>query len=82
MDDRAAHDAVRRALAAVAPEAVLDDVGPQDVLRDALDLDSLDFLSLLESLADLTGVEIPEADYSSVSTLEGMSSYLRTRATP
>ena len=80
MNDAQARDAIRRALAGVAPEVVLDDVGPQEGIREALDLDSLDFLSLVESLYELTGVEIPEADYSKVATVGELSSYVVARA--
>jgi acyl carrier protein len=75
-----AHDAVRRALGAVAPEADLSTVDSGERLRDALDIDSLDFLSLVETLHDLTGVEIPEADYAKVETLNGLVGYLSQHA--
>jgi len=71
-----AHTAIREALAAVAPEADLDDVRPKERLRDALDLDSLDFLSLIEQLRHLTGVDIPESDYAQVNTVDQLSCYL------
>jgi acyl carrier protein len=71
-----AQDAISRALAAVAPEVDLRDVGPDERMREALDIDSLDFLSLVEQLHALTGVDIPEGDYGAVETVAGMSSYL------
>lgn len=80
MNDDQARDAIRRALATVAPEAVLDDVGPCERLREALDLDSLDFLSLVENLHESTGVDIPEADYAKVATVGELSAYLLARA--
>lgn len=76
MNDDQARDAIRQALATVAPEAELDDVRPSERLREALDLDSLDFLSLVEGLQSLTGVSIPETDYAKVATVDELSQYL------
>lgn len=76
MNTDRAHTAIREALASVAPEADLDQVRPDERLREALDLDSLDFLSLVESLRHLTGVDIPESDYARVGTVDQLSCYL------
>lgn len=80
MDGAQARDAIGRALTAVAPGLDLDGVHPGESLRAALDLDSLDFLTLVERLSDLTGVEVPEADYGQVLTVEQLSSYLVSHA--
>jgi len=45
-------------------------------LRDAVDLDSLDFLTLVERLAETTGVDVPENDYDQVRSLDGLVQYL------
>ena len=65
-----------RALARIAPEADLASVGPRDDLREALDLDSMDFLNLLVGVHEQTGIEIPEADAPKLATLEGAAAYL------
>jgi acyl carrier protein len=78
--DDQAREAIQQALATVAPEADLDDVGATERLRDALDLDSLDFLSLVERLHEITGVAIPEADYGKVATVGELSAYLLAHA--
>lgn len=75
-------DAVRQAIGAVAPEADLGTVDPDERLRDALDIDSLDFLNLVEQLHGLTGVAIPEDDYAKVATLRELTSYLEAHVTP
>jgi len=72
--------AMRAALAAIAPEADLVDVGPDEDLQEALDLDSMDFLNFLIALAESTGVEIPESDYHLVHTYAGCRDYLARRA--
>jgi acyl carrier protein len=73
-------DQVRRAIAdalgEIAPEAQLERVAPEAELRHALDLDSVDFLSLLERLAEQTGIEVPESAYAQVATLDGLVGYL------
>ena len=73
--------AMRAALATIAPEADLDDVGPDEDLQEALDLDSMDFLNFLIAIAQSTGVEIPESDYQLVHTYAGCKDYLARRST-
>jgi acyl carrier protein len=64
------------ALAAIAPEADLSTVGDTEDLREALDLDSLDFLNFVIALAQKSGRKIPDADTSKLSTLHGLIAYL------
>jgi acyl carrier protein len=67
-------------LGRIAPEADLEEV-PGDVdLRDELDLDSMDFLSLVEGLKEATGVDVPEDDYEKIETLDGLLGYVADRA--
>lgn len=60
----------------IAPEKDLSEVKPDENLREALDIDSFDFLSLLVAVHEKLGVTVPESDYSKVSTLEDMVAYL------
>jgi acyl carrier protein len=71
-----ARDTVAAILGQIAPEADLDDVEPDEDLRSGLDLDSLDFLSLIEGLKERTGVDVPEEDYPQVRSLAGLITYL------
>lgn len=64
----------------IAPEVEMESVDPDLDLRRAVDLDSLDFQSLVESVARDTGVEIPEVDYPQVRTLSGLSAYVASHA--
>lgn len=75
-----AYDAVAKALAEIAPEADLTTVAGDRRLRDELDLDSIDFLSLVQRLCDTTGVDIPESDYGAVGTLDDLVAYVAVRA--
>jgi acyl carrier protein len=73
-------DAVRQAVIdavlAIAPEADFTRVDARASLREQLDLDSFDFLNLLIALHARLGVEVPEADYRLVESLDGLVAYL------
>jgi len=45
--------------------------------RDQLDLDSMDVLNFVIGLHTAFGVDIPEADYAKLATLEGCLEYLQ-----
>jgi len=75
-----ARTAVLTALSRIAPEADLEALDPGADLRTEIDLDSMDFLGLVESLAETTGVDIPEADYHDVRSLDGLVVYVAARA--
>lgn len=72
--------AVLAALGEIAPEADLAAVDPATSFRDQLDLDSMDLLNLVIGIHGRTGVEIPEADYPKLASLEGAIAYLAARA--
>jgi acyl carrier protein len=60
----------------VAPEAGLDEIGPNENLREALDIDSFDFLKIVVGIHEAFGVDVPESDYRRIATLKGMTEYL------
>jgi acyl carrier protein len=68
-----------RVLAGIAPEANLADVGENEDLREALDLDSMDFLNFIIGLGQGSGVAIAESDYPRLYTLKGLVAYLSER---
>lgn len=65
------------ALQEVAPEIEEADIDADEALREECDLDSMDFLNFLAALKKSTGISIPEADYSKVSTLNELLGYLQ-----
>ncbi len=65
-------------LAGIAPEADLTTIGDDEDLRDALDLDSMDFLNFLIGLSEKTGRKIPESDAPKLQTKRGLVAYLGT----
>jgi len=76
MNTAEATTAIADALAVIAPEVDLTVVDADAPLRAEFDLDSLDFLGLVQSLHDSTGVDIPEVDYASVDTLTELAAYV------
>ncbi|HLC42334.1 MAG TPA: phosphopantetheine-binding protein [Methylomirabilota bacterium] len=71
--------AVLRVLGEIAPEADLSTIKPDVPFRDQLDLDSMDLLNFVIALHEALRVEIPEADYPKLATLDGAVDYLTTR---
>ena len=63
-------------LAGIAPEADLSTVGDDEDLREALDLDSMDFLNFVIGLGQRSGVNIPEADTPRLRTMRSLVAYL------
>lgn len=68
--------ALRAALRRVAPEVDLDEVDHTADLLDELDLDSMDFLTLVGELHERTGLEIPEEHYGRLDSVAGVLDYL------
>lgn len=77
-----AFDAFRESLLEVAPEADLAALRPDAPLRRQLDIDSFDFLRMLEVFQARTGIDVPERDYARLDTLEGVRQYLAEREAP
>jgi acyl carrier protein len=67
---------VLRTLGEIAPEADLTAIEPGVGFREQLDLDSMDFLNFVVALHATLRVEIPEADYPRLGTLDGCVDYL------
>jgi acyl carrier protein len=67
------------ALARIAPELRDTPLRHDMPLRDQVDLDSMDFLNFVIALHDRTGVDIPEADYPRLSTIDAIAAYLAQR---
>ncbi len=68
-----------RELRQIAPETDPTTLRPDENIREALDIDSYDFLQFLIAIDEAIGVEIPEADYENVFTLAGLVKYLAVR---
>ena len=66
----------------IAPEIDLQKVDPSADLREALDIDSMDFLNFVTAIHHRLGVDIPELDYPKLVTLDGAVGYLKTKLGP
>ena len=69
-------------LAAIAPEADLSTLREDEDLREALDLDSMDFLNFVIGLSERSGVKIPEADTPRLRTMGELAAYLSSELLP
>ncbi len=74
-----AKEIVIRVLGQIAPETDLSQLKPNLRLRDQLDIDSMDLLNFVIGLHKELGVDIPEADYPKLASLDGCIEYLAAR---
>lgn len=75
MDEARVRSLAAEALAGIAPEADLSALGDDEDLREALDLDSMDFMNFVVALSQRCGIDIPEADTPRLRTLGGLARY-------
>jgi acyl carrier protein len=73
------HKMVFAELRRIAPELEEGELKRERPLRDQVDLDSMDWLNFLVALHERFKVEIPEADYKRLGTLEEIVAYLAAR---
>ena len=71
--------AVLSVLTTIAPEVEADDIRDDALLRDQVDLDSMDWLNFLVGIHKRFQVDIPEADYASLRTLDDVVRYVGAR---
>ena len=60
----------------VAPEVDLASVDREAPMLDELELDSMDFLSLVTELHERSGLQIPESDYELLESVDAVVRYL------
>jgi acyl carrier protein len=70
---------ILREVGNIAPETDLVQIDPSSSLREQVDLDSMDMLNLLIAIHGATGVDIPEADYAKMASIDDAVAYLRMR---
>ena len=77
------NDQIKRAIIdkilEIAPDIDEADIFPDKHIQRSLEIDSFDFLKILTALNEVLGVEIPEADYAKVDTLDHMTDYFAQR---
>jgi acyl carrier protein len=79
MTESEIRETVLRVLGDIAPEMDPAALRPDVSFRDQLDIDSMDFLNFAVALDEELGVEIPEADYGKVQTLDRLVEYVAAR---
>lgn len=70
---------VERTLFGIAPEFEGEKIERGVTFRDQFEIDSMDFLNFIIGLHEATGVNIPEADYPRLETLNGCIAYFREK---
>jgi len=63
----------------IAPDEDVSAVKPDVPLREQLDLDSMDFLDIVMELRKRHNIEVPEADYQRLESLDSCAEYLADR---
>lgn len=76
MSDIDIRKVVQEELNNIAPEADLTSVNPAADLREAIDIDSMDFLTFITAIHHRLSIDIPEIDYPKLVTLDGAVKYI------
>lgn len=63
-------------LTTIAPEVEPEDISDDVLLRDQVDLDSMDWLNFLIGIHKRLHIDIPESDYASLRTLCDLVRYI------
>ncbi|HYN28342.1 MAG TPA: hypothetical protein VES95_00520 [Dermatophilaceae bacterium] len=79
LTDREARDTVATAVRRIVPDAELDTLDDDEPIRDAFELDSMDFLSFVELLSTGSGGRIDEEDYPRLTTMADCVEFLTHR---
>lgn len=77
MDEQQIREAIFSVLKGIAPELDPAALEPDRPLRDQVNLDSMDFLNFILGLHKKLEVNIPEADYRKLFTLDDVVAYLK-----
>ena len=81
MNEEELKQVVLEELSNIAPEIEADTIDPAADLREELDIDSMDFLNLIIALHERLHVDIPEADYGKLASIDAAVGYLNERVT-
>ena len=79
MNEAGIRTVLQEELGNIAPETDLQKLDPAVDLREALDIDSMDFLNFVIAVHHRLGIDIPELDYPKLVTLDGAVSYLKAK---
>ena len=74
-----ARQTILDAIVKVAPDVDPDSLPPDVDFREEAELDSMDFLGVLTAVQEATGIDVPETDYSQITTIDRFAEYLSAR---
>ena len=63
----------------IAPEFDMASVDPTADLREVIDIDSMDFLNFITAVHHRLNIDIPEADYPKLVTLDRAIAYIEAK---
>ncbi len=63
----------------ILPEGDCSGIDPEKKLKDQLELDSMDFLDIVMELRKKYKIEVPEADYGKLASLNSCIEYLEPK---
>ena len=72
-------DIVIEELRNIAPESDPAAIDPKAGVREALDIDSMDFLNYIIALHRRLKIDIPEIDYPALQSIAGATAYLAAK---
>lgn len=81
MNVNEAREIVWRAVRRIAPEVEPAEIDPDAELRTQIEIDSMDFLNIVQAIYDETGVDIPERDYPKLGTVNALAGYVSAAPT-
>lgn len=67
---------LRAMLRSIAPDADVAGLAPDVDVREALDIDSMDFLNYATAVSRHYGIAVPQADTPKLATLAGAASFV------
>ena len=79
MNKEGVRTAILNIIKDIAPDDDLSTLKDGVNLREQIDLDSMDFLDIVMELRKRYGVEVPEADYEKLATLDSTVEYLEPK---
>ena len=79
MNEQGLRAGIVETLAGIAPEIDAGELIAAKPLRNQVDLDSMDWLNVIIGLHQRFAVDIPEADYAQLTSLDAIVAYLAAR---
>ena len=79
MNEQGLRAGIIETLAGIAPEIDAGELIAAKPLRNQVDLDSMDWLNVIIGLHRRFAVDIPEADYAQLTSLDAIVAYLAAR---